>query len=282
MNGAKFFDLHAKWRQIFETFFSFPDYTVGTGITPVRRLAPFADFYCRWGISPRPKESFLFCNIIASLFCPVNCFTLPPIKFPNPNWFVWVLPSKRSLLPNAPLKRFSPCSDDFYNAYNIPSLLRLCAFFSISDRPLNVKHVLCQCFFVKFVLQFKHGKFICYAIKRIYKWNRSEQAEICRKGRSFCHECVRLDNRENPAECGKYLPYLQSVQNQRRLPVGSFRLTIDLRSFRSAVGSTIFSDLQSALQDFWLAVVSIVFRIDCLSDKKSPSKDDLFFSNRKK
>lgn len=88
MNGAKFFDLHAKRKQIFETFFSFPDYTVGTGIAPVRRLAPFADFYCRWGIPPRPKESFLFFNIIASLFRPVKCFTQPAIKNPNPNRYV--------------------------------------------------------------------------------------------------------------------------------------------------------------------------------------------------
>ncbi len=33
----------------------------------------------------------------------------------------------------------------------------------------NVKYVLYKCFFVKFILQFKYGKFICDAIKRIYK-----------------------------------------------------------------------------------------------------------------
>ena len=44
-------------------FFYHPDYTVGTGISPVRGLASFADCYCRWRISLRPKEFPIDCII---------------------------------------------------------------------------------------------------------------------------------------------------------------------------------------------------------------------------
>ena len=47
-----------------KTFFSYPDYTVGTGIAPVRRLAPFADYTAGGEFRPAPKNRFVLHIII--------------------------------------------------------------------------------------------------------------------------------------------------------------------------------------------------------------------------
>ena len=45
-NGARFF------------FFFHPDYTVGIGISPNPALR-LADCHCRWGVTPRPEDTFI-------------------------------------------------------------------------------------------------------------------------------------------------------------------------------------------------------------------------------
>ena len=57
-----------------KTFFSYPDYTVGTGIAPVRRPQPFADYTAGGELHPAPKNRFVVFNLLYLICCSLFVF----------------------------------------------------------------------------------------------------------------------------------------------------------------------------------------------------------------
>jgi hypothetical protein len=52
--------------------FSHPDYTVGTGITPVHAALAARGLYRRWGISPRPEDKYAVVLALYNTPCPAK------------------------------------------------------------------------------------------------------------------------------------------------------------------------------------------------------------------
>ena len=52
--------------------FFHPDYTVGTGITPVHAALAARGLYRRWGISPRPEDKYAVVLALYNTPCPAK------------------------------------------------------------------------------------------------------------------------------------------------------------------------------------------------------------------